>query len=202
MKYEHDSLIHYGIKGQHWGVRNYQNPDGSLTEAGKQRYSSGSTGKLKEESTESVMRDAIEAVFPKMKEKCLAKASKELEEKGVRDRFDDQDLDHYSKCSNQRFRNQVVNDMSKNPKLKYRQAYRRRMLKNIGIWAGVSVAAMFAVPAAIKYGSKAKAFIEANTPRKVNLLNVENRKTRISNIPYNVVKDNKGDTHYAPAMKF
>lgn len=31
-------LIHYGIIGQRWGVRRFQNKDGSLTSAGKQRY--------------------------------------------------------------------------------------------------------------------------------------------------------------------
>lgn len=31
-------LYHHGIKGQRWGVRRYQNPDGSLTEAGKKKY--------------------------------------------------------------------------------------------------------------------------------------------------------------------
>ena len=31
-------LAHHGIKGQRWGVRRYQNPDGTLTEAGKKRY--------------------------------------------------------------------------------------------------------------------------------------------------------------------
>ena len=31
-------LMHYGIAGQKWGVRRYQNPDGTLTEEGKQRY--------------------------------------------------------------------------------------------------------------------------------------------------------------------
>jgi hypothetical protein len=30
-------LYHHGIKGQKWGVRRYQNPDGSLTAAGKMR---------------------------------------------------------------------------------------------------------------------------------------------------------------------
>lgn len=32
------SLEHHGIKGQRWGVRRYQNADGSLTSAGKKRY--------------------------------------------------------------------------------------------------------------------------------------------------------------------
>lgn len=33
-------LYHHGIKGQKWGVRRFQYEDGSLTPAGRQRYSS------------------------------------------------------------------------------------------------------------------------------------------------------------------
>lgn len=37
-------LQHHGIKGQKWGVRNYQNPDGTLTAAGRARYGVGQGG--------------------------------------------------------------------------------------------------------------------------------------------------------------
>lgn len=36
---EHIYLAHHGIKGMKWGVRRFRNPDGSLTEAGRKRYS-------------------------------------------------------------------------------------------------------------------------------------------------------------------
>lgn len=35
------TLAHYGIKKQKWGVRRFQNPDGTLTEEGRRRYGVG-----------------------------------------------------------------------------------------------------------------------------------------------------------------
>lgn len=37
MVYGND-LYHWGIRGQKWGIRRYQNPDGTLTPEGKERY--------------------------------------------------------------------------------------------------------------------------------------------------------------------
>ena len=41
--YKDEMLTHHGIPGMRWGVRRYQNPDGTLTAAGKKRY--GTTDK-------------------------------------------------------------------------------------------------------------------------------------------------------------
>ena len=52
-----DFLIHYGIKGQKWGVRRFQNEDRTLTAAGKERYGRGdgsSFGKKMKKAASSV----------------------------------------------------------------------------------------------------------------------------------------------------
>lgn len=43
MLWEDNYLAHYGIKGQKWGIRRFQNKDGSLTAEGKERYKSTDT---------------------------------------------------------------------------------------------------------------------------------------------------------------
>lgn len=46
-----DYLVHHGVKGQKWGIRRFQNADGTLTPEGKSRYESAgyNTAKLAKE---------------------------------------------------------------------------------------------------------------------------------------------------------
>lgn len=50
--WEENYLAHYGITGQKWGVRRFQNEDRTLTEAGKERYRSGNGNR--KESDDSI----------------------------------------------------------------------------------------------------------------------------------------------------
>lgn len=52
--YDYNFLCHYGIKGMKWGIRRYQNPDGSLTTAGKERYRWGPAEANKKQQATSV----------------------------------------------------------------------------------------------------------------------------------------------------
>ena len=56
-------LFHHGIQGMKWGVRRFQNSDGSLTAAGKKRYGSFKTnmalayGKYNSKTVDKLSRD-------------------------------------------------------------------------------------------------------------------------------------------------
>lgn len=53
-----DELRHHGIKGQRWGVRRYQNADGTWTNAGKKRYG-GDTADEQNQQNKSQTRKKV-----------------------------------------------------------------------------------------------------------------------------------------------
>ena len=60
--YYTEELTHWGILGMKWGIRRFQNKDGTLTEAGKKRYSEDyerSRSKSREEMTDDELKSAV-----------------------------------------------------------------------------------------------------------------------------------------------
>ena len=68
-------LLHWGIKGMKWGVRRYQNKDGTLTAAGKKRYNA-EMERLKNEEKILKNKEATRAKLAKLETK-----QKEIDER-------------------------------------------------------------------------------------------------------------------------
>ena len=103
-------LAHHQIKGGKWGVRRYQNYDGSLTEEGRRRYGVGPARGSKES-----LKDKINASREKKK------AEKEVNrEKNAQDAYEQQKT---------KLRQSIIN----NPKkiVKYNKAFSKEEVKDI-----------------------------------------------------------------------
>lgn len=57
--YYNNQLWHWGIKGMKWGVRRYQNSDGTLTAAGQKRYASDATANVRKKKDNRLPDDAL-----------------------------------------------------------------------------------------------------------------------------------------------
>lgn len=58
-----DDIEHYGVKGQRWGVRKYQNKDGTLTALGKKRYGGEKAQQYKQAEIDIATRRRDKAIF-------------------------------------------------------------------------------------------------------------------------------------------
>lgn len=87
-----DELYHWGIKGMKWGIRRYQNSDGSLTAAGRKRYTNSDgtfnkkgekyiakeTGRLKSEKTKLENQKKVNAQLDELAK--MRKSNQDLED--------------------------------------------------------------------------------------------------------------------------
>lgn len=73
-------LYHHGILGQKWGVRRFQNEDGSLTPAGKRRYRSDGSDSVSDEEKQQIVKSAgLEKAYRKaLSDNSKTKAAKDL----------------------------------------------------------------------------------------------------------------------------
>ena len=100
---ESNYLTHHGIKGQKWGIRRYQNPDGSLTSAGRKRYSDsggirGAVSKVKNavtrrgSSSKAAAKKKQEEKEEKEKETLEQKKDRVLKSRSAKELYENADL--------------------------------------------------------------------------------------------------------------
>lgn len=98
--YARNELWHHGIKGQEWGVRRFQNEDGTLTAAGKDRYLKGEAYSkekkvLAEQHEEKLLDKKSNAHVKQVKNKLNELKKKfDLDDDGKA--TDDTDRDYYT----------------------------------------------------------------------------------------------------------
>ena len=78
-----DELNHHGIPGMRWGIRRYQNKDGSLTAAGRKRVA-----KMKDEYTELTGKKLIRKPTPKDNKSSSQNGDENVNRKSIKNMSD------------------------------------------------------------------------------------------------------------------
>lgn len=119
--YNEDYLAHHGVKGQKWGVRRYQNKDGSLTNAGKKRRYLDDDGALTRAGKKQMKKlnrmdegDNIDRYYRKLAQRNVDKfSSKKDPVSKVLTKLNKKHVSNYDKviARNKEAIGKVINDM-------------------------------------------------------------------------------------------
>ena len=159
-----NELFHFGTKGQKWGIRRYQNEDGTLTQLGRQRYGQGGerskhgrSRDLNKLDDEKVNSDYYNAKYTYKANKREAKLLK----KGKDTKYDDKLKEYrdkaegYRKLSkrDQKFIDRIIKDSLKKDMSVVTTDIRRSVEKGKNATLGVlSVFGMMGATAVTGYG--------------------------------------------------
>lgn len=108
-------LYHWGIRGMKWGVRRYQNPDGSLTEEGKRRYRVDANGNYVKRSISE--RKVYNKKVKAAKAAELAKRNRSPRDKKINELTDKQLEKYITRMQNEKRAYELFSDVNRlNPK--------------------------------------------------------------------------------------
>lgn len=112
-----DELMHYGVLGMHWGVRRYQNKDGSLTSAGRKRATKLAS-EYEKLTGSKVKKTETTSLSGKSSGKTKAKSISEMSNQEIQDKINrirlENDLKSVSPktvSAGQKFTRKVMNDV-------------------------------------------------------------------------------------------
>ena len=111
--------MHYGIKGQKWGVRRFQNEDGSLTLEGKKRYGESAIGSAFKKAAKATGQAAVK-ILKKAKDKVAEKIDDKLDDMNP-SRMSDQELrDKLNRLNMEKQYKQVLKELHTKPKKEHK----------------------------------------------------------------------------------
>lgn len=134
---DYEYIEHYGVKGMHWGIRRYQNKDGSLTPLGKEL--------AKKEKTEEIEKakksyDKKSANLEKRINKLQKKIEKNPENKRAKENIDynkrlKKTIDQISKAEMDAIKNTDWSDLTKLKRSRAAAIGKRVALNTLGMLA-------------------------------------------------------------------
>lgn len=131
-------LTHYGIKGQKWGLRRFQDENGTYTAEGRERYrkSSGSSGKTR--GIKKAAKGTPEADREEARKKQNGKPREEWKAKDVNDLSDEELKRRNNRLqAEQNYKNNVTPEWKKTAKSWGKEAVHAVIFAVVGVGIGV-----------------------------------------------------------------